>query len=160
MIEAPLRSSQTVDSSTRTKVLPAEQGVRLQAAVRLQRAWRRQLAIYLHYGAELFCMRDTSFARHGSLSFVNSIEARSKKASFLAFSDTTSAAFLLHFITRQWKLHPPECLFTIVGSAQDFQLSSMLQSVFSEGLASAATSCRAWVITGILPNVSSRLIHC
>ena len=81
----------------------------MEAAKKIQRCFKLQHAVYRHYGAELFCMWDGSHAHHGLLSFATSLaDVKPKEARFLAFSDTTSCAYLGHFLMRQWKLAHPE----------------------------------------------------
>ena len=116
------------------------------AARRLQRAYRLQLDIFRYFGAKLFVMWDGSAACHGMINFVNSLIAQ--PARFLACSDSASSSYLAHYMTRQWRLAPPVVLITVTGGAGTFELSPQLQSVFSNGLASAATTSRAWVVTG------------
>ena len=113
---------------------------RVQAAIKIQYVFRLQIAAYRHYGGDLFCMKDGTPARHGTLSFVDSFAAR--PARFLVFSSTTSSAVLDHFLTRHWRLAQPEIIISVTGSAQDFKLPPQLQAAFSEGLASASKSCR------------------
>ena len=63
-------------------------------------------------------------------------------------ADSTPVAYLANFITHQWELRTPDVLISVVGSAQDFTLSTHLQSIFSVGLSSAATTSNAWIFTG------------
>jgi len=116
------------------------------AAKCIQLAYRRQLMVFRHFGAELFCMWNGSSVPYGTINFVNSFMA--KPAKFVACADTVSAAYISHFLCRRWRLPPPEVLITVVGGAQDFTLSRQLQKAFADGLSSAAMSSKAWILTG------------
>ena len=116
------------------------------AASVIQRTFRLQLLVYRQFGADLFCMRDGSRVCYGEMSFVSSLLATPSR--FITVADTSSPAYLSHFLTRRWRLHPPEVLISVIGGAQDFKLAPSLQSVFSEGLSSAASSSRAWILSG------------
>ena len=119
---------------------------REKAAKRIQNAFRLIINTFKHYGGQLFVMADGSQACFGTIAFSNSFVA--KPARFLGFADSTSVAYLANFISHQWDLRTPDVLISVVGSAQDFQMSKHLESIFSVGLSSAATTTNAWIFTG------------
>ena len=51
-------------------------------------------------------------------------------------------------MTHHWQMPKPEVLITITGGAQDFKMDTELRVAFGDGLAAAASSARAWIITG------------
>lgn len=88
-----------------------------------------------------------------------------RPAKFLHLSDTPSkrwfsfshrtrnnlqeyADHVLDMMELHWDMSPASVILSITGGAQDFQLSPMLQSAFSHGLARAAHATNAWVISG------------
>ena len=116
------------------------------AAVAIQRAFRLQLSIYRNVGADIFCLWNGKAPYYGTISFTASL--LSEPAPFITVSDTSSPAYLSHYLTRQWRIEPPEVIFSVIGGAQDFTLAPQLLAVFSDGLNRAVSSCKAWIITG------------
>uniref|UniRef100_A0A7S3AMF8 TRPM SLOG domain-containing protein n=1 Tax=Haptolina ericina TaxID=156174 RepID=A0A7S3AMF8_9EUKA len=142
----PLSKSSTMTRRRMGGYLNAERMRLENASIQVQRAFRMQLSIYKHFGPDLFCMRNSQPACHGTITFVNSF--LSPPSRFIALSSSSSPAFIAKFMMHSWKLGLPEVVITVVGGAQDFTLTPQLQSTFSSGLASAAMSSRAWVLTG------------
>ena len=116
-----------------------------EAAVRLQRFYRKQLLIYKRFGVDLFCMKGGSPACHGTIEFVK--HPTLGPAPFLVVADTSSPIFVGNFLFRNWKLPLPEVIITVSGGAQDFDMSPQLLSSFTHGLTSAASSAKAWILT-------------
>jgi hypothetical protein len=129
-----------------TAAAPPPEHVRRAAAMRIQRVFRTSLYIYRYYMADVFCMHGGQPACQGTVEFGASVMAEPSR--FLACADSTSPNLIAKFLTKQWQLKPPEVLITVIGGAQDFALPLEIVEAFSDGLASAATSSNAWVLTG------------
>ena len=81
---------------------------------------------------------------HGHIDF---LDGSLRNANWIRVVPTASPKRLVKLFDHYWKLPKPEVLITVTGGAQDFQLSPPLQNAFDRGLASAATSAKAWVFT-------------
>ena len=55
---------------------------------------------------------------------------------------------LMKFLQKEWKLPAPDVLISVAGSAERLSMEQPLQETFKNGLASAARSTKAWVVTG------------
>ena len=115
-----------------------------EAAIVVQRWYRRQLLKFATFGPVIFTRRDGKLADFGSLSFLGG----TRIAYYIRISDTTSSAMLSHFLEKYWRLPRPDVLISVTGSAASLQLTSQLQRVFDRGLASAAAMTNAWIFTG------------
>ena len=58
-----------------------------------------------------------------------------------------SIPVMINYMFKYWRMMRPEVLITVTGGAQDFDLSPVKLSTFENGLASAAKSTNAWIIT-------------
>jgi hypothetical protein len=121
-----------------------EKRAKREAAIVVQRWYRRQLLKFATFGPVIFTRRDGKLADFGSLSFLGG----TRIAYYIRISDTTSSAMLSHFLEKYWRLPRPDVLISVTGSAASLQLTSQLQRVFDRGLASAAAMTNAWIFTG------------
>ena len=83
-----------------------------------------------------------------------------RTSKFLHLSDTPTPLYgarrslseyvssVIDMMELHWNMVPASVLLSITGGAQDFQLSPMLQSAFSHGIAAAARATKAWLISG------------
>ena len=69
-------------------------------------------------------------------------------AHFACFSHETSSESLYQVLKHDWKLGKPKVLLSITGAAQDFKMEPRLELLIKQGLAEAARSTQAWIVTG------------
>lgn len=48
----------------------------------------------------------------------------------------------------RWNLQPPKLIISVTGGAKKFTIPQRMKNAFKLGLINAATSTRAWIITG------------
>jgi len=89
-------------------------------------------------------------ASFGEVSFGSSMSQskRIPQAKFACLADDTDVKSAAHLLTSCWGLSRPSVLLSITGSAQEMKLEPHLELLFKRGLAEAARSTDAWVITG------------
>ena len=63
-------------------------------------------------------------------------------------NDCTERVLVNHVFRKRWKLKNPKLLISVTGSALNFQMKPNLRSVFRRGIAQAAKSTSAWILTG------------
>ena len=111
---------------------------------------KRQRCIWLiqwwfrHWRTKGLVAPDGKRAEYGTLSF----GLQTKPSPFLHCASITEPTKLLSFLTDRWRLPLPETLISVIGGAQNFDVSPSLLLAFTEGLADASSAARAWVITG------------
>jgi hypothetical protein len=93
---------------------------------------------------------ESSVASFGEVSFISSMSQskRVPQAKFACLADDTDVKSAAHLLTSCWGLRRPSVLLSITGSAQEMKLEPHLELLFKRGLAEAARSTDAWVITG------------
>jgi hypothetical protein len=69
-------------------------------------------------------------------------------AKWVKVADFSAAVRLNSLLIHYWRLPRPEVLISITGGAADFVLPPRLLHAFSQGLAVAALSAKAWIFTG------------
>ena len=119
----------------------------LRAILRLQRSFRLTLLIHRKFGANVMCMKDGSASDYGTMMF-KKMTTLHKPRPFIVIHDGSLATPISRLLERYWLLPAPEFIITVTGGAQDFVLTQKLRTLFNAGLVKAATSTKAWVITG------------
>jgi len=119
-------------------------------AGRIQAQFRRTAMLFDKFGETILCRKGGDASAYGRLVFPassSSESGRTNSSPFIVVSDTTSEALLAKYIEKRWRIKKPEVIISVTGSAQDFNLPPQLQRAFDNGLASAATSANAWILT-------------
>ena len=128
--------------------------------VKVQRAYRVRKTVYKHFGPNLF-MTSRGTPASGRIAFTTDSSVR---VPWISISNKTSPARLAIFVREYWCLPEPKLLITVTGGLEDIKLSPTLQQAFDLGLATAATSAKAWIFTrgsdtGVMKLVGNTIVR-
>ena len=89
-------------------------------------------------------------ASWGEVTFLTNASSRTRTpvSKFACLADDTDMKSAARLLTTCWELRRPSVLLSITGSAQEMKLEPHLELLFKRGLAEAARSTDAWIITG------------
>lgn len=90
----------------------------------------------------------TGIHQIGRLFFSFDDELMDEPARFAGVSTRTDADAIVKLLLSYWRIQVPSVLLTVSGSAQAMDLEPRLENMLRDGIDSAASSTRAWVITG------------
>ena len=129
--------------------------------VRVQRCFREFVSTFRAFGPMIFSLKRGQPAPYGTLRFPYGSSGSERQAPFISVSDQTDPKLLALFMKWHWQLSagsdtdtgstlksPPEVLISVMGSAQDFQLTPEVHTVFQKGLVGAANKASAVFFAG------------
>ncbi|XP_075715558.1 transient receptor potential cation channel subfamily M member 7-like [Rhinoderma darwinii] len=74
------------------------------------------------------------------------------KAKFVRLSCDSKIEDILHLMVNEWKMQLPKLLISVHGGTQKFDLHPRIKDALSKGLAKAAETTKAWILTGGVNN--------
>ena len=84
----------------------------------------------------------------GQIIFKSDARRAKDSSKFAVVGDSMQAEHVCDLLEQDWNLKRPSVLLSVTGSAQDLRLDGALEQYLKHGLADAARSTSAWVITG------------
>lgn len=141
---------QPSDTHTRQRRLVA-------CARHVQRCFRIRQLMLTRFGADLFLRHDGGQAAYGKLLFASTPVARP----FIVTAEASSTALLSAFLSKYWRLPPPEVIITVTGSGHGFHYNAAHDDWlphFQAGLQAVVQSTDAWLFSSGANHGISKII--